>query len=133
MSVSGTRTLAVAGSTGSIGRQALEVAAARPERLRVVGLAAGRDLDRLCEQARRIRPGMVALEHAPDEVRARAELAAAAPGAEVVVGRGAAARLRWCSTAWSGRPAFQSRSRPSSGARASPSPTRSPWWSGGRW
>ncbi len=93
MTAPGTRTLAVAGSTGSIGRQALEVAAARPDRLRVVGLAAGRDLERLCEQARRIRPGMVALEHAPDDARARAELEAAAPGAEVVVGPGAAARL----------------------------------------
>jgi 1-deoxy-D-xylulose-5-phosphate reductoisomerase len=85
--------LVVLGSTGSIGRQTLEVAARRPERLEVVALAAGSDLDALCEQAARVRPAAIALEHAGDPDRARRQLADAAPGARIDVGAGAAARL----------------------------------------
>ena len=85
--------LAVLGSTGSIGEQALDVAARESERLRVVALAAGRSLDRLCEQAARWRPAHLALEHAPDPTAAREQLRGAAPGADVEVGPGAAARL----------------------------------------
>lgn len=48
--------LAVLGSTGSIGTQALEVAARERERLEVVGLAAGGALETLSAQARSIRP-----------------------------------------------------------------------------
>jgi len=87
------RELAVLGSTGSIGEQALDVAARESGRVRVVALAAGRSLDRLCEQAARWRPGHLALEEAPDPAAARARLAAAVPGADVEVGPGAAARL----------------------------------------
>ena len=85
--------LAVLGSTGSIGTQALEVAARERERVRVVALAAGGSLAGLLEQARTWRPEAVALEQAADEAGARAALAAAAPGARVFVGPGAAARL----------------------------------------
>ncbi|MFC7573364.1 hypothetical protein ACFQX8_13660 [Klenkia terrae] len=35
------RTVTVLGSTGSIGTQAIEVARANPDRLRITGLAAG--------------------------------------------------------------------------------------------
>jgi 1-deoxy-D-xylulose-5-phosphate reductoisomerase len=85
--------LAVLGSTGSIGTQALEVAARERARVQVVALAAGRSLDALVGQARAWRPRFLALEHATDPVAARAALAAAAPGASVEVGAGAAARL----------------------------------------
>ncbi len=88
----GTR-LAVLGSTGSIGRQALEVAARERERVRVVALAAGRSLARLVEQAGAWRPEAVALEAAEDREAARAALETAAPGARVEVGPGSAARL----------------------------------------
>ena len=93
MSAPRVRLLAVLGSTGSIGLQALEVAAARPECVRVVALAAGSRLDRLCEQAVQLRPHALALEHPADPPRARARLEAAAPGAQVWVGSGSAARL----------------------------------------
>jgi 1-deoxy-D-xylulose-5-phosphate reductoisomerase len=85
--------LAVLGSTGSIGEQVLDVGARHPERLRVVALAAGRDLDRLCAQARACAPAALALEHAADPAAARAALAAAAPRARIEVGPGAATRL----------------------------------------
>ncbi|MGH7731713.1 MAG: 1-deoxy-D-xylulose-5-phosphate reductoisomerase, partial [Candidatus Eiseniibacteriota bacterium] len=52
------RRLAVLGSTGSIGRQTLEVAEAHPDRVEVAALAAGGALDALCDQARRLQPSV---------------------------------------------------------------------------
>src|SRR4051794_5140094 len=46
------RRVIVLGSTGSIGVQALEVIAANPDRFELVGLAAGRDREKLHAQAR---------------------------------------------------------------------------------
>ena len=46
------RRVVILGSTGSIGRQALEVISRRPDRLQVVGLAAGSDTETLSRQAR---------------------------------------------------------------------------------
>ncbi|HEX3043530.1 MAG TPA: 1-deoxy-D-xylulose-5-phosphate reductoisomerase [Bacillota bacterium] len=48
--------LAIIGSTGSIGRQALEVVRQFPERFEIVALAAGSNLELLVEQARIYRP-----------------------------------------------------------------------------
>ncbi len=45
--------VAILGSTGSIGTQALDVIARHPDRFEVVGLAAGRQVERLREQAQR--------------------------------------------------------------------------------
>jgi 1-deoxy-D-xylulose-5-phosphate reductoisomerase len=87
------RRLAVLGSTGSIGVQALEVAARERGRLRVVALAAGAGLDALVEQARVWRPEALALERPADEAAARARLAEAAPDAHLELGSGAAERL----------------------------------------
>jgi 1-deoxy-D-xylulose-5-phosphate reductoisomerase len=87
------RRVAILGSTGSIGRQALDVAAREPERLAVTALAAGGDLDTLCAQAAHWRPLGLALERAADPAVARRALTDAAPGAAVWVGAGAAARL----------------------------------------
>ena len=43
--------LAILGSTGSIGQSALDVVRAHPDKLKVLGLAAGSNADRLAEQA----------------------------------------------------------------------------------
>ena len=51
-----TTTLVLIGSTGSIGTQTLDVVRAMPERYRVLGLAAGRNVDALEAQAREFRP-----------------------------------------------------------------------------
>src|SRR5688572_18598498 len=58
------RGVALLGSTGSIGTQAIEVLAAHPEVFRIVGLAAGRDGSTLAEQATQLRPAVVALSEA---------------------------------------------------------------------
>ncbi len=67
------RKLAILGSTGSIGRQCLSVVEALPERLGVVALAAGGNLDELVGQIERHRPDVVSVGDAAkaDELAAR--------------------------------------------------------------
>jgi 1-deoxy-D-xylulose-5-phosphate reductoisomerase len=73
--------VAIAGSTGSIGTQTLDVVRAEgADRYRVVALGVGSSVDALIQQAREFRPEVVAVA---DESR-RAEVAAALPGVEVV-------------------------------------------------
>jgi 1-deoxy-D-xylulose-5-phosphate reductoisomerase len=85
-----TTTVAIAGSTGSIGTQTLDVVAAEPDRFEVVAVGAGSSVEALAEQARRWAPKVVAIA---DAARA-AELQAAVPaGTEVVAGPGALAEI----------------------------------------
>ncbi|HEX8940966.1 MAG TPA: hypothetical protein VF763_12470, partial [Candidatus Limnocylindrales bacterium] len=63
------RGVALLGSAGSIGRQAVDVLERLPDAFRVVALATGRRADVLAEQAARLRPRVVALED-PAAVRA---------------------------------------------------------------
>lgn len=82
--------VAIAGSTGSIGVQALEVLDATPERFHLVGLgASGRNLDALVEQVARFRPAAVAVADASSA----AELARRVDGCEVRAGADALASL----------------------------------------
>ena len=69
--------IAILGSTGSIGQSALAVVDAHPDRLRVVGLAAGGNADRLAEQVVRYQPAVVAMASADaiDRLRATPGLA----------------------------------------------------------
>ena len=55
------RRVALLGSTGSIGRQAIDVLAAQPDAFSVVALAAGSNAGLLADQAARLRPAAVAL------------------------------------------------------------------------
>lgn len=55
------KNIAILGSTGSIGRNTLNVVEQFPERFRVVALAAGRNIDLLAEQIQRHRPKLVAV------------------------------------------------------------------------
>lgn len=54
--------LAVLGSTGSIGRQTLEVVSAFPDRFEVVALACGENVSLLKEQVAEFKPGLVCTE-----------------------------------------------------------------------
>jgi 1-deoxy-D-xylulose-5-phosphate reductoisomerase len=58
------RRLTILGSTGSVGRQALEVVRAHPDLFDVVGLSANTDADTLFRQAAEFEPELVALESA---------------------------------------------------------------------
>ncbi|MDQ6825306.1 MAG: 1-deoxy-D-xylulose-5-phosphate reductoisomerase, partial [Candidatus Eremiobacteraeota bacterium] len=53
------RRVAILGSTGSVGRQALEVIAAEPDLFRVCALAANKSVELLAEQANRFRPAIL--------------------------------------------------------------------------
>ena len=51
--------LVVLGSTGSIGRQTLDIVRSLPDRFKVLGLAAGNNLELLASQVDEFRPEMV--------------------------------------------------------------------------
>jgi 1-deoxy-D-xylulose-5-phosphate reductoisomerase len=78
------RRLTILGSTGSIGRQALDVVRAYPDRFDVVGLSAGKDAELLEAQADEFEPEIVALE---------SEDIPSLDGCELLVGPGSAERL----------------------------------------
>lgn len=77
------RGVSILGSTGSIGTSTLEVLAALDEQFHVVALTAGRNVDRLIQQARRFRPSFVAVREASDAAVVREAL-----GKDVTVGWG---------------------------------------------
>ena len=83
-------TVSLVGSTGSIGTQAVDVICAEPGRYRVVALGAARSVERLVEQAWRLRPERVALADAScaGELSARVP-----PGTEVLAGDDALAAV----------------------------------------
>ena len=82
--------VAVLGSTGSVGEQALDVIRAAEGRFRVVALAAGRSAERLAAQARELRPAAVGLVA---ETQAAALAAELPPGCRLAVGAEAVAEL----------------------------------------
>jgi 1-deoxy-D-xylulose-5-phosphate reductoisomerase len=57
----GRRRIAILGSTGSIGQSALSVVDAHPDRLEIVGLAAGENTERFAAQLRQYRPRVAAM------------------------------------------------------------------------
>jgi 1-deoxy-D-xylulose-5-phosphate reductoisomerase len=76
--------LAILGSTGSIGVQALDVVARSPGRFEVAALAAGRNAARLAEQVRRFRPRLVSVSDARAAASLRDLLGREAP--EILAG-----------------------------------------------
>ncbi|MDA1094813.1 MAG: 1-deoxy-D-xylulose-5-phosphate reductoisomerase [Acidobacteria bacterium] len=81
--------IAILGSTGSIGGSALWVAAAHPDQIAVVGLAAGHNVDRLVAQAERYRPTAIAMASEDGVAAVRSRLSAAAADSVALIGAGA--------------------------------------------
>lgn len=82
------KTVAVLGSTGSVGTQTLDILKGSRDRYRVVALGAHRSVEALASQARLFAPDVVALA----DQRAAAELAALVPaGTDVLAGDAALA------------------------------------------
>ncbi|MBV5257591.1 1-deoxy-D-xylulose-5-phosphate reductoisomerase [Synechococcus moorigangaii CMS01] len=54
------KAISILGSTGSIGTQTLDIVRSHPDKFRVVGMAAGRNLQLLAAQVREFRPEIVA-------------------------------------------------------------------------
>jgi len=69
--------VAVLGSTGSVGRQALDVIRQLPERFQVVALAAGRNTEALAGQVAEFRPAYVSSEAESTDLRDAARAAGA--------------------------------------------------------
>jgi 1-deoxy-D-xylulose-5-phosphate reductoisomerase len=97
------RRVAILGSTGSIGTQALDVIARHPDRFEIVALAAGRNVDLLREQVARFKPAIatsaddgpdglrrVAVESRPDVVLAATDGAVAFDAVLAAIERGTA-------------------------------------------
>src|SRR5687768_12586698 len=84
------RNISILGSTGSVGRSTLAVVDAFPDDLRVVGLAAGANIDVLADQVKRYRPELVSVRTDADVPRLRAvvgdgvELVSGSQGASAV-------------------------------------------------
>ncbi len=72
--------LAILGSTGSIGRQTLQVVESLPERFRVVALAAGGNIEELAGQIARHRPELVSVSDAAKAAELRERLGQSANG-----------------------------------------------------
>jgi len=99
-SVTTTRSVALLGSTGSIGTQALDVIARNRERFTVAALGAGGNVGLLAEQAATFRPALVAAATGdPDAIRAAIAARVSAAGdraayrPEVITGADAATRV----------------------------------------
>ncbi len=75
--------MSVAGSTGSVGTQTLDVIRAEPERFRVVALGAMRSVEALLAQVEEFRPSMVAVGDHAAALSIRDRLP---PGVELTIG-----------------------------------------------
>ena len=84
-------TVAVLGSTGSIGTQTLEVLRAEPERFRAVALAANSSVSELAAQAAEFAPSVVAIANAALAPQLRETLPA---GIDVLAGPDSFAKTR---------------------------------------
>ncbi|MBD1851199.1 1-deoxy-D-xylulose-5-phosphate reductoisomerase [Leptolyngbya sp. FACHB-711] len=58
------KAITLLGSTGSIGTQTLDIVAQYPDQFRIVGLAAGNNVELLAQQVRQFRPEIVAIGNA---------------------------------------------------------------------
>ena len=85
--------IAILGSTGSIGRSTLSVAASNPDRFQIVALAAGSNLEAAFEQSRRWRPQIMSMAREADADALRSQLKKESLG-EVEVVHGAAGTVR---------------------------------------
>ncbi len=71
------KAISLLGSTGSIGTQTLDIVAQYPDQFRIVGLAAGRNVEMLASQIRQFRPAITAIcieEKLPELKEAIADL-----------------------------------------------------------
>lgn len=89
------RNISILGSTGSIGRSTLGVVDAFPDELRVVGLAAGANLDLLVDQIEAYRPELVSVRSAEDAAVLRTRVS----GVEIVHGSEGASEVATLTTA----------------------------------
>jgi 1-deoxy-D-xylulose-5-phosphate reductoisomerase len=80
------KAITLLGSTGSIGTQTLDILEQCPDQFRLIGIAAGRNVELLAEQVRRHHPEIVALRDADKLPELQAALAELDSQPQIVVG-----------------------------------------------
>ncbi|MCM1983801.1 1-deoxy-D-xylulose-5-phosphate reductoisomerase [Lyngbya confervoides] len=80
------KAITLLGSTGSIGTQTLDIVASHPEEFRIVGLAAGRNLDLLSQQIAQFKPEIVAIADPTQLPDLRSAIAQVTPQPTLVAG-----------------------------------------------
>jgi 1-deoxy-D-xylulose-5-phosphate reductoisomerase len=80
------KAISLLGSTGSIGTQTLDIVAQYPEQFRIVGMAAGRNVELFAQQIRQFRPQIVAICDESKEQDLRAAIADLNPQPIVLAG-----------------------------------------------
>ncbi|MHB8422073.1 MAG: 1-deoxy-D-xylulose-5-phosphate reductoisomerase [Leptospirales bacterium] len=83
-------TLSILGSTGSIGRSTLDIVRSYPDRFRILAMAAGRNADLACLQAREFRPSLLSV--AP-EIHSHVRENLSGTGIRVVTGESGACEV----------------------------------------
>lgn len=86
------KNIAILGSTGSIGTQALDVISAHPDRFAVKALACGRNITLLSAQIKRFHPDLVSVQRQEDALA----LSKAHPGVEILYGEEGLAAVAAC-------------------------------------
>jgi 1-deoxy-D-xylulose-5-phosphate reductoisomerase len=85
--------IAILGSTGSIGHSTLRIVESYPDRFQVVTLAAGNNLDVVCEQVRRFQPKVVSVATEENVNKLKSKLSEAGLQTEVLYGTAGTVRV----------------------------------------
>jgi 1-deoxy-D-xylulose-5-phosphate reductoisomerase len=80
------KAITLLGSTGSIGTQTLDILEHHPDKFRLVGIAAGNNVDLLAQQVRQFQPEIVAICNVDRVGELKAALADVEPQPQIVVG-----------------------------------------------
>ncbi len=80
------KAITLLGSTGSIGTQTLDILESHPEDFRLVGIAAGRNVELLAQQVRQFRPEIVAIRDESKLAELRAAIADLDPQPQILAG-----------------------------------------------
>jgi 1-deoxy-D-xylulose-5-phosphate reductoisomerase len=81
------KAITLLGSTGSIGTQTLDIVAQYPDQFRIVGLAAGRNVELFAQQIRQFQPQIVALSDASKLAELQAAIADITPQPIILSGQ----------------------------------------------
>jgi 1-deoxy-D-xylulose-5-phosphate reductoisomerase len=87
------KAITLLGSTGSIGTQTLTIVAQYPDQFQIVGLAAGRNVERLAAQTRQFRPEIVAIADSAELPTLKAAIADLDPQPILVAGKAGMAEV----------------------------------------
>ena len=80
------KAITLLGSTGSIGTQTLDIVEHHPDKFRLVGIAAGRNVTLLAEQVRQFKPEIVAIHDESKLAKLKAAIADLDPQPQILAG-----------------------------------------------